>query len=124
MTEPVPKREEQSVRLTRPAVIGAMVVALGQVATLGANGFALGEVLRWVRGETCPMGEFGAWIFGMTTVFFFDLPLVLATTLLVWLARRQLPRWARASLLAGLAAAIVVPLAVLSAFALLFRGSP
>jgi hypothetical protein len=96
--------------------IGVILVALGQVATLGANAFAVREVLLCVRGETCPMGEFGAWMYGMMAVFCFDLPAVLATTMLVWLARRHLPRRVRISLLAGLAFAIVAPLMGLVAF--------
>lgn len=110
MKEVEPKAEEPAVRLTRSMALGVTLVAIGQVATLGANGFALREALLYVRGETCPMGEFGAWMSGMMAVFGFDLPVVSATTLLVWLARRQLPRWVRTTLLAGLAVAIVTPL--------------
>ena len=96
--------------------IGFILVTLGQVATLAANGFALTEALPYVRGETCPMGEFGAWMYGMMAVICFDFPVVLATTLMLWLARRRSPRWVRISLKAGLATAIIAPLIGFSIF--------
>jgi hypothetical protein len=106
--------EEQPVRFKSLAVACAAVVALGQLAVLGVGGFGLWEGLDYLMGKTCPMGGFGASIYSLMALMFLDPPLLLATALVVWLARRQLPRWVRACLLAGLAVAIVLPLGALA----------
>jgi ankyrin repeat protein len=59
------------------------------------------------------MGALGVYLYGLTALVGFGAPLLLATVLLVVLARRKLPRWVRVTLLVGLAAAIAVPLGAL-----------
>ena len=104
---------EQPVRFGGLAAVCAALVALGQAAALGVGGYGLWEALDYLMGKTCPMGGFGATIHSVMALMFFDVPLLLATVLVVVLARRQLPRWARLTLLAGLAAAVLVPIVAL-----------
>ena len=107
--EPLP----QPVRCSGPVRFGVVLLALGQVVALGIGGLALRDGLLVLKGETCPMGEFGATMYALMALICFDLPLLVATVLLVRLARRQLPRWTQIGLLAGLGAGILVPLAAL-----------
>jgi hypothetical protein len=92
----------------------AAVVGLGQAAAICLGGFGLREGLNYLRGETCPMGALGGAMFSMMVLLYFDLPLLVGTLLVVWLARRQLSLWVRVGLVAGLVVAIVVPLAGLA----------
>jgi hypothetical protein len=112
--EAPPKLEELPVRFSGGVALGAALVALGQVVALGIGGLALRDGVLSLTEQTCPMGEFGATMYAMMALIGFDPPLAVATGLLVWLARRQLPRWVRTGLLVGLVVAIIVPLAALA----------
>jgi len=105
--------EEKATRFRVLSVVFAAIVGIGDVIALVIGGLAVHQALLYLMGETCRMGALGAYIYGLTALVVFDLPLSLATVLLVVLARKRLPRWVRVTLLAGLAAAIVVPLGAL-----------
>jgi hypothetical protein len=117
MTEPTASRDASSVPYGALAAAGALLAALGQTAAIGIGGCALWEGMLYLTGRTCPMGAFGASLKAMMVLLFVDPPVLLATVLVLWLARRQLPRWARAGLRLGLGTAILIPLAALAASA-------
>jgi len=94
-----------------PVVLAVVVVAADLIAFVLGD-FAAQQGLRYLMGKTCSMGVLGAYVYGLGAVVF-DLPLALATVLLVVLPWRRLPRWAHVALLAGLAAAIIVPVGAL-----------
>lgn len=105
--------EEKATRFRVLCVVFAAIVGAGDVIALVIGGLAVYHGLLYLMGETCSMGALGVYIYGLTALVVFDLPLSLATVLLVVLARKRLPRWVRVALFAGLAAAIVVPLGAL-----------
>jgi hypothetical protein len=92
-------------------VLAVGVVAVYFIAFVLGD-FAVQQGLRYLMGKTCTMGAPGAYVHGLDAIVF-DLPLALATVLLVVLPWRRLPRRAHVALLAGLAAAIIVPLGAL-----------
>lgn len=106
--------DELPVRFTRSVALGAALIALGQVVAIGIGGLALRDGVLWLKGETCPMGQFGASMYAMMALIGFDPLLLLVTLLLVRLARQQLPCWVRTGLLVGMVVAIIVPLAALA----------
>jgi ankyrin repeat protein len=105
--------EEKVARFRVLSVVFAVIVGAGDVIALVIGGLAVYHALSYVMGGTCSMGALGVYIYGFTALVVFDLPLSVATVLLVVLARKRLPRWVRVTLLVGLAAAIVVPLGAL-----------
>jgi hypothetical protein len=105
--------EEKATRFRVLFVVFAVVVGAGDVIALVVGGLAVYHSLLYLMGETCRMGALGAYIYGLAALVVFDLPLSVATVLLVVLARKRLPRWVRVALVVGLAAAIVVPLGAL-----------
>jgi hypothetical protein len=105
--------EEQIARFRVLCVVFAVIVGAGDVVALVIGGFAMHEGLLYLMGETCSMGVLGAYIYGLTALVGFGVPLLVATVLLVVLGRKRLPRWVRVTLIAGLAAAILVPLGAL-----------
>jgi len=109
--------EEKATRFRVLSVVFAVIVGAGDVIALVIGGLAVHQGLLYLMGETCSMGVLGVYIYGLTALVVFDLPLSLATILLVVLARKRLPRWVRVTLLVGLAAAILVPLGALGSVA-------
>ena len=105
--------EEKVARFRVLYVVFAVIVGIGDVLALVVGGLAMNSGLLYLMGETCSMGVLGAYIYGLTALVGFGVPLLVATVLLVVLGRKRLPRWVRVTLLAGLAAAIVVPLGAL-----------
>jgi hypothetical protein len=105
--------EEKVARFRVLCVVLAVVVGAGDVMALVVGGLAMHSGLLYLMGETCSMGVLGAYVYGLTALVLFDLPLSLATVLLVVLGRKRLPRWVRVTLIVGLAAAILVPLGAL-----------
>jgi ankyrin repeat protein len=105
--------EEKATRFRILCVVFAAIVGAGDVIALVIGGLAVYNALSYVMGGTCSMGGLGVYLYGLTALVVFDLPLLLGTVLLVVLARKRLPRWVRVTLLVGLAAAIVVPLGAL-----------
>ena len=105
--------EEKAPRFRVLSVVFAVILAVGDVIALVIGGLAVYHALSYVMGGTCSMGGLGVYLYGLTALVVFDLPLLLGTVLLVVLARRKLPRWVRVTLLVGLAAALVVPLGAL-----------
>ena len=104
--------EERPTRFRVLPVVLAVVVGVGGVIALVLGDFAVQQGLRYLMGRTCSMGVPAAYRHGLDAIVF-DLPVALATVLLVVLPWRRLPRWAHVALLAGLAAAIIVPLGAL-----------
>jgi ankyrin repeat protein len=105
--------EEKATRFRVLCVVFAAIVGAGDVIALAVGGIAVYHALLYLMGGTCSMGALGVYIYGFAALVVFDLPLSVATVLLVVLARKRLPRWVRVTLLVGLAAAIVVPLGAL-----------
>ena len=105
--------EEKAPRFRVLSVVFAVILAVGDVIALVIGSLAVYHALSYVMGGTCSMGGLGVYLYGLTALVVFDLPLLLGTVLLVVLARRKLPRWVRVTLLVGLAAALVVPLGAL-----------
>ena len=104
--------EEKVARFRVLCVVFAVIVGAGDVIALVIGGLAVHQALLYLMGETCPMGALGTYFYGLAALVGSGPPL-LATVLLVVLARKRLPRWVRVTLLAGLAAAILVPLGAL-----------
>ena len=105
--------EEKVARFRVLYVVFAVIVGIGDVLALVVGGLAMHSGLLYLMGETCSMGVLGAYIYGLTALVGFGVPLLVATVLLVVLGRKRLPRWVRVTLIVGLAAAIVVPLGAL-----------
>jgi hypothetical protein len=105
--------EEKVARFRVLYVVFAVIVGIGDVLALVVGGLAMHSGLLYLMGETCSMGVLGAYIYGLTALVGFGVPLLVATVLLVVLGRKRLPRWVRVTLIVGLAAAILVPLGAL-----------
>ena len=105
--------EEKVARFRVLCVVFAVIVGIGDVLALVVGGLAMHEGLLYLMGETCSMGVLGVYIYGLTALVGFGVPLLVATVLLVVLGRKRLPRWVRVTLIVGLAAAILVPLGAL-----------
>ncbi|MCX5674731.1 MAG: ankyrin repeat domain-containing protein [Planctomycetota bacterium] len=105
--------EEKATRFRGLSVVFAVIVGGGDVIALVIGGLAMYSGLLYLMGETCSMGALGVYIYGLTALVGFGVPLLVATVLLVVLARKRLPRWVRVALVVGVAAAIVVPLGAL-----------
>jgi hypothetical protein len=110
--------EEEAARFRVLSMVFAAIVGAGDLIALLLGGLAVHQALLYLLGKTCSMGALGAYIFGLTAIVVFDLPLSLATVLLVVLTWRRLPRWVHVALLVGLATAIVVPLGAVGSVAM------
>ena len=104
--------QERPIRFRALPLVLAVLVGAAHVTAFVFGDFGVQQGLRYLMGRTCSMGALGAYVHGLDAIVF-DLPFALATMLLVVLPWRRLPRWAHVALLAGLAAAIIVPLGTL-----------
>ena len=94
--------EERPRRFKVLPVVLAVVVVAAQVIGCALGDFAVRQGLPYLMGKTCSVGALGAYVHGLEAIVF-DLPLALATVLLVVLPWSRMPRWAHVALLAGLA---------------------